>query len=276
MGVAPAVSFARRILGRTSLEVGRLGISSSYGIPGDALERAFERGVNYIYWGSRRTASFGEGLKRLRSQRDKLVLVIQSYARVAGLVSWSLERALRTLNYDDADVLLLGMWNKPVAPRILDAALQLKRRGLVRFLAVSTHERTLVAKFAIGSDFDIVHFRYNAAHPGAEEEIFPLLPVSNRPGLVAFTATSWGQLIGKANLPVRLFGGASPIPKTEPAPTATDCYRYVLSHPEVDVCMTGPANEARMNEAFEALQRGPMTEEELAWMKRVGRAVAGK
>ena len=168
--------FERRTLGRTGLEVGRLGISSSYGVPGDALERAFERGVNYIYWGSRRLASFGEGLKRLRPQRDKFVLVIQSYTRVAGLVAWSLERALRALSYDHADVLLLGMWNKPVPPRILDAARELKQRGLVRFLAVSTHQRTLVPRFAAADDFDIVHFRYNAAHPGAEKEIFPHLP----------------------------------------------------------------------------------------------------
>ena len=40
--------------------------------------------------------------------------------------------------------------------------------------------------------------------------------------------------------------------------------------------MTGPANAAQMDEALEALRRGPMTEEELAWMRRVGRAVAGK
>ncbi len=69
---------------------------------------------------------------------------------------------------------------------------------------------------------------------------------------------------------------ARPLPKDERVPTATDCYRYVLTRPEVDVCMTGPSNAARMNEAFEALRRGPMTEDELAWMRRVGRAVTGK
>jgi predicted aldo/keto reductase-like oxidoreductase len=265
-------TFERKTLGRTGVKVGRLGISSSYGVPGDALERAFERGVNYIYWGSRRTASFGEGLKRLRPQRDKFMLVIQSYARMAGLVTWSLERALRTLRYDDADVLLLGMWNKRVAPKILDAARELKRRGLVRFLALSTHHRTLVPKIALGSDFDIVHFRYNAAHPGAEKDIFPLLLPTHRPGLVAFTPTSWGQLLGTSPF----YLGAHPLPKDERPPTATDCYRYVLSRPEVDVCMTGPSNAARMDEALEALRRGPMTEEELAWMGRVGKAVAGK
>ena len=268
-------NFERRLLGRTGLEVGRLGIASSYGVPGDAVERAFERGVNYIYWGSSRTASFGEGLKRLRPQRDRLVPVIQSYTRVAGLMAWSLERALRTLSFDHADVLLLGMWNKPVALRILDAARRLKQRGLVRFLAVSTHQRRLVPHIAAGNDFDIVHFRYNAAHPGAEKEIFPHLPAANRPGLVAFTATSWGQLLGKPTL-IGFVQGAHPLPKGERGPTATDCYRYVLTRPDVDVCLTGPANAAQMDVALEALRRGPMTEGELAWMQRVGRAVAGK
>ena len=272
----PSTQFERRTLGRTGLEVSRIGISSSYGASGDVLERAFEQGVNYIYWGSRRLASFGEGLKRLKSQRDRFTLVIQSYTRMASLMGWSLERALRALTFDHADVLLLGMWNKPVTPRILDAARELKRRGLVRFLAVSTHQRTIVPQIAAADDFDIVHFRYNAAHPGAEQDIFPHLPSPNRPGMVAFTATSWGQLLSAPKLLPRLAYRAHAIPKGERVPTAMDCYRFVLSRPEVDVCMTGPSNAERMEEALEALRRGPMTEEELAWMQRVGRAVAGK
>ena len=274
MELAPD-KFERKILGRTGLQVGRLGIASSYGVPGDAVEQAFDHGVNYIYWGSRRLASFGAGLKRLAPHRDRFVLVIQSYTRVAGLMDWSLERALRSLQFDHADVLLLGMWNKQVPPRILDAARQLKQRGLVRFLAVSTHQRSLVPDIAAGSDFDVVHFRYNAAHPGAERDIFPHLSAANRAGLVAFTATSWRQLLGKSTAQ-GFFMGAHPVPKGERVPTATDCYRYVLSRPEVDVCLTGPANAAQLNEALDALKLGPMSEEELAWMRRVGRAVAGK
>jgi aryl-alcohol dehydrogenase-like predicted oxidoreductase len=145
----------------------------------------------------------------------------------------------------------------------------------VRFLAVSTHQRTLVPAIATANDFDIVHFRYNAGHPGAERDIFPHLPAVNRPGLVSFTATSWGQLLGKSSL-TGFFMGAHPLPKGERVPTATDCYRYVLSRREVDVCLTGPANAEQMDEALEALRRGPMSEEESAWMARVGRGVAGK
>ena len=59
---------------------------------------AFERGVNYMYWGSMRTAKFGAGLRSLRSRRDEYRLVIQSYSRVAKLLQWSLERALNSLD----------------------------------------------------------------------------------------------------------------------------------------------------------------------------------
>jgi aryl-alcohol dehydrogenase-like predicted oxidoreductase len=267
-------SFSRTFLGRTGREVARLGVSAGYGVPGDAVERAFERGVNYLYWGSVRRDSFGAALRRLAPRREQFVLVIQSYTRAASLMGWSLERALRALRFDYTDVLLLGMWNRPVAPRILEAAQRLKARGLVRYLAVSTHTRVLVPPTAAASDFDIVHFRYNAAHPGAETDIFPHLPEAGRPGLVAFTATSWGQLLGKATL--QGIAGSRSLPKGERVPTAADCYRYVLTRPEVDVCMTGPKDAAQMEHALEALRLGPMTEDELAWMRRVGKAVSGK
>jgi aryl-alcohol dehydrogenase-like predicted oxidoreductase len=275
MGETRSVSFERTLLGRTGLEVGRLGVASGYGVPGTALEWAFERGVDYIFWGSRRGDSFGAALKRLGTHRERFVLVIESYTRVASLLSWSLERALRTLSFDHTDVLLLGLWNKPVPPRILEAARRLKERGLVRFLAVSTHKRTLVPRVAAGGDFDVIHFRYNAAHAGAEEDIFPRLPAAHRPGMVSFTATSWRRLLGQAPLQ-GLLPGSHRLPASERVPTAADCYRYVLTRPEVDVCLTGPANAAQMEEALEALRKGPMSQDELAWMRRVGRAVAGK
>src|SRR5882724_11551858 len=85
-------------------------------------------------------------------------------------MGWSLERALRELHLDHADVLLLGLWNKPVPARIIDAGRRLKERGPVRFLACSSHNRALIAQMVAGNDFDVIHFRYNAAHTGAESD----------------------------------------------------------------------------------------------------------
>lgn len=261
-----AETFRETTLGRTGLRVGRLGVAASYGVPADALERAFERGCNYLYWGSRRRGNFAEGLRRLAPHRDRLVLVVQSYSRLAGLLGWSVERALRSLKFDCADVLLLGLWNHHPPQRVLDAAQRLRDRGLVRYLALSAHRRACIAELAGASEFDVLHFRYNAVHTGAERDIFPRLPdAAARPGLVSYTATNWGQLLDPKK-----------IARGERVPTAADAYRFVLTRPEVDLCLTGPASAVQMDQALEALDRGPMSEEELAWMRRVGQAIYGR
>jgi aryl-alcohol dehydrogenase-like predicted oxidoreductase len=254
----------RSVLGRTGVEVCRLGLAAGYGAPAEAVERAFDRGINYFYWGSRRSPGFAEGLRRLAPRRDRFLLVIQSYSRLGSLIGWSLERALGALRFDYADVLLLGLWNRRPPERILDAARRLKEQGRVRFLALSTHHRPLVPALAGEGIFDIFHVRYNAANTGAERDVFPLLPRDRPPGIVTFTATRWGQLLGHRRMP-----------PGERKPTAADCYRFVLSHPAVDVCLTGPADLGEFQAVLDALERGPMTEEERAWMRRVGRAIYG-
>jgi len=255
--------FEDRTLGRTGVTVGPLGVSASYGAPAAAIERAFEAGMTYMYWGSMRTPAFAQALRRLAPRRDRFMLVVQSYSRVGLALTWSVERALRHIGYDHADVLLLGYWNHGMRPRILDAARTLQRRGLVNFVAVSSHNRPVAASLAASGEFDIVHLRYNAAHPGAERDVFPRLDAAgNRPGIVSFTGTSWGQLMNPKYTPAG-----------ERTPAASDCYRFVLSHPDVDVCATGPASADHVDQAIAAREMGPMSDEELAWMKRVGAEV---
>jgi len=259
------MGFDRTVLGRTGLEAGRLGLAASYGAPARTVEEAFDRGLNYFYWGSIRRGGFGDGLRALAPRRDRFLLVTQSYSRAASLIGPSLERALRALRFDYTDVLLLGLWNGMPPRRILDACRKLRERGLVRYLAVSTHNRPLIAQLADDPQFDIFHVRYNAVHRGAEREVFERLPSDGRPGIVSFTATSWRQLLGHRH-----------IPKGEKIPTATDCYRFVLTQPAVDICMSGPADEGQFQQALQALERGPMAEDELQWMRRVGDAIYGK
>ncbi|UCD57281.1 MAG: aldo/keto reductase, partial [Candidatus Hydrogenedentota bacterium] len=113
--------------------------------------------------------------------------------------------------------------------------------------------------------FDIFHIRYNAAHRGAETDVFPKLPQNDRPGIVTYTATCWGKLLKPAR-----------IPRGEETPRGSDCYRFALSNPDVDVCMTGPKNREQMQEALTTLELGQLSEEEMDWMKRVGHHVHGK
>jgi aryl-alcohol dehydrogenase-like predicted oxidoreductase len=239
-----------------------MGLGSSFGIGAAGIEAAYhEYGLNYLYWGSIRRPGFGKGIRHLaRHHRDDLVVVLQTYSRSASLMKASIHIGLKRLGLDYADIMLYGMFNRPPARRLIDAGLALRERGLVRHLAVSCHNRPLFQRYRAEGLFDVFHLRYNAAHRGAESEIFPYLgEPALRPGTVAFTALRWGSLIKPAAAP-----------PGEPVPTPADCYRFVLAHPDVDVVIAGPKNMTHLHQAAEALDRGPMSEEELAWMQRVG------
>jgi predicted aldo/keto reductase-like oxidoreductase len=236
-------------------------LGSSFGLKVADIEHAYhEHGVNYLYWGSVRRPGFGRGIRNLaQGHRDDLVVVLQSYSRMASLMGPSVRVALRRLKLDYADVLLLGLFNKRPAQRLIDAALKLKERGLVRFVGISGHNRPLFQRHIEEGLFDFFHVRYNAAHRGAEKEIFPFLPESDTPGLVAFTATRWGTLL-KKDVPA----------EGDKRPDASDCYRFCLTHPSVDVVISGSANRQQLDEALRTLSRGPLDSDELDWMRRVG------
>lgn len=254
-------SFTKTILGKTGLPVCRLGIACSYGAPTEAFEEAWEHGVNYFYWGSRRTSAMARAIRNIiaKGHREQLVIVLQSYSRSAALMESYFHKGLRRLGIDTADILLLGWHNKLPSRRILDRAVAMREKGMYRFLALSGHNRDLFPVLASDRRFDLFHVRYNAAHRGAEEEIFHKMPADRRPGLISYTATRWGDLLAPGKMPA----GETPL-------SGADCYRFVLSHPDVDVCMTGPRNRAEMREALQALDKGPMNESELTRARRIG------
>lgn len=257
------------VLGRTGLKVGRLGIASGYKAPAAAIEEAFERGSNYFTWGTvvkGYMPGMREALKNIvaKGGRDRLVLAAVTYAHNNFFTERMLRRGLKSAGLDHADVLILGYFSRKPSRRLIDGALRMKEKGLVRYIGVSSHNRKLLGKLASGGEFDVLHLRYNAAHRGAETEIFPFVKGERRAGTVAFTATSWGQLLKAKKMP----------PGEKPA-TAADCYRFVLSHPAVDVCMSGARTLEQMRENLAVLDAGPMSDAELERMRRIGDFVHG-
>jgi aryl-alcohol dehydrogenase-like predicted oxidoreductase len=250
------------LLGRTNLKVKKLGLSGGFGIPAKAVEKAYhEFGINYFHWSTRKPG-MKEGLRNLaRTERENMVIALQSYDHLGLYLTRSVEQGLKKLKIDSADVLILG-WHGKMPPKlVLKTAEKLKKRGLIRFLAVSGHKRLLFGRLAQRADspFDIFMTRYNAVHKGAEEEIFPFLPQKNRPGLTTYTATCWGRLLDPKRMP----------PNEEPL-SAAECYRFVLSTPIVDLTLFGPKTEEEMGQALLAFRDGPLSDKEMLRIRRIG------
>lgn len=254
-------------LGRSGLRVGRLGIGASFGVGAAAIERAFhEHGVNYLYWGSIRRGGMKQAVRNLSAHREELVVALQTYDHTGALMGPFCERGLKALKLDYADVLILGWRDSYPSARVIDAAQELVAAGRVRHLAMSGHHRPLFAEIGQRADnpFDIFMVRYNPAHSGAEKDVFPHLPQENRPGMTTYTSTCWGKLLDSKNMP----------PGTQPM-TAAQCYRFALMNPNVNLCITGPANDRQMEHALSALEAGPLTEEEMLQARTIGAYVHG-
>ncbi len=257
-------------LGRTGLKVGCLGISSSYGAPAAAFEEAFERGCNYFNWGAflkGRSFQMRAAIRNIVSagKRDQLVVGMLTYAHNAFLTDYFFQKGLKAANLEYADMLLLGWFPKRPPRRVIDGALALKEKGLIRHIGLTGHNRKLFPELAAEGLFDVFHIRYNATHRGAETETFPFMEKGSGPGVVSFTATDWRKLLKPRKMPP----GEQPL-------TAADCYRFALSHPAVDVCMVGAKNHDQMRENLKVLETGPLDDAERERIERIGRHVYGR
>lgn len=254
----------------------RLGIAGNYGIEGHDLELAAERGANYWVWGAR----FGRVTSALRAiiarDRDRHVVALLSMGLWAGQVRRAVDSALRQLNTDYIDVFTLGWLGRTsrYSPAILAALVGLREQGKVRVIGCSIHDRPRAAQLARDSEIDLFMLRYNAKHPGAEQDIFPELPRRN-PAVVAYTATSWGQLLR----PIRgidMPGWPGNASESIPPLQAAHCYRFCLANPHVHVVLTGPRHRGELEQNLAALDAGPLSPEELAWVRRYGQQVKAK
>jgi aryl-alcohol dehydrogenase-like predicted oxidoreductase len=259
-------SFSKKIpLGRTGLSVSRLGIGSAYGVSPKACRMAFDAGVNYFFWGSVRTPGMALAIRDIsRRHRDELVLVLQCYARGPRMIRRSVEKGLKKLGLDQAEILLLGWHDTIPDSAILDTVEKLREQGRFRFLGISSHQRPLFREYLKHGRYDVFHIRYNAAHPGAEQDIFPFLPEKESPGIVTFTNTRWGDLLKEKNMPQ----GISPL-------SASDCYRFALSNPHVHVAICGPATDEEMTSSLAVLRSGPLEAPELESARAIGEHVHG-
>ena len=258
--------FIYRDLPVVKKRVHRLGLAFNFGINPRGVEEALDLGMNYLFWAKFRKGPEHEVIKAaLKRDRERYVLASgASFGFFGGSIRRGAEKLLRSFDIDYIDVFQIFWLNRMSAltKGVRQEMVKLREEGLVRALGTSIHDRPRAGRLAADSPLDLLMIRYNAAHPGAETDIFPHYAI-RRPLTVAYTATSWRKLLKKPK------GWSGPVM------SAGDCYRFCLSSPHVDVTLCGPATETHLRENISALEKGPLSAEEEEWMRRFGRAVHG-
>jgi predicted aldo/keto reductase-like oxidoreductase len=201
----------------------------------DDVLQAIERGVNYLNWCGH-ADGMQAAIRNLGSRRKNVSIAVQLSARRADEAQRELDWFHDQLATDYLDVVTYyyveseSEWNEILgqdgAARVVEAA---REEGRVRCIGLTSHQRPLAAQAAKSGRLDLLMVRYNAAHRGAERDVFPSTTNENVP-VVAFTCLRWGALL-KAT------------PDDPPGfvvPSAYDWYRFVLCQPAVAVALMAP------------------------------------
>ncbi len=232
------------------------------------VEHAIDRGVNYLNWCGKPNG-MSEAIARLGVQRRSVAVAVQFQARTAEKAKREFARLLKELQTDYIDIATLyyvesedewrdiisedGAWN------MLKNA---KKAGTLKMIGLTSHQRKLAAAWAgeripdQGSPsgtqhyLDMLMIRYNAAHRGAEQDVFPATRRLRIP-VVTFTGLRWRALLKPTADDPPGFG----------PPLAAECYRFCLSNPAVSVALTAPNGRAELQANLALLEDwGPMDE----------------
>lgn len=266
----PAVhNFTETYLGRLKRKVFRLGLAASYRPGREVIHRAMDAGVQVFF-------AYGFDSQMIRalceispSRRQQVVLVTGAYQ----MFGWhpnlrrTLEKRLRQLRTDYIDCFLfLGvMRERGFLAGVLEELERFRQEGKVLATGVSIHDRKLAGELAKRGSIQALMMRYNAAHRGAEQDIFPHLAAHN-PAVIGYTATRWTALLRRPR----------GWPRHGRIPTPGMCYRFVLSNPHVHVCLTAPSNRKQFEDNLAAMRAGPLNEEDMTFMRQFGDAVHAK
>ncbi len=250
--------------------VPRLGIATrgNTRLSGDDFDYAFARGVRYFNWCGK-PDGLSHAVAELGPRRDEIVFAAQIKARTAERAERELEWILEHTRSRRLDVATLYYvesaeeWQAITAPggawEVLD---RYRGEGRIGMLGLTSHQRVLAAGWAgeIAPNgrqrLDMLMIRYNAAHTGAERDVFPVTSELGMP-VVTFTGLRWRDLLRST-------------PDDPPglgAPSAEECYRFCMMHPAVSVALAAPNGRAELVEALRALDE--RTERDQAWVERM-------
>jgi predicted aldo/keto reductase-like oxidoreductase len=213
------------------------------------VRHALARGIGYLNWCGHPDGMSAAVRDLSARERESIVVAAQLGARTAEAMRAELADALASLGHAYLDVVTLYYvetpeeWDEIAGPGGALAALhEAKAAGQVRAIGLTSHQRPLAARIAASGALDMLMVRYNAAHRGAEREVFP---TTDRLGLpvITFTAQRWGAL--PRATPADPAGFVPPPPR--------EWYRFALASPSIHVVLMAPDSRTELDENLSLL-----------------------
>ena len=235
----------------------------------DTVLAAYDAGINFFFltadmhWPLHEATRRGLGLLLARGGdiRDRIVVATTSYVTQPEFCFMPHREVLDAMpGLDRIDVLVAGGAYAPEIDRRAEIYAEHRVQSFAgaRAIGASFHDRAAAAHHACAGIFDICFVRYNAAHPGAETDLFP--HVGKRSA----------RLFNFKNL----MGHVSPRRCAELGlgedlwrPDITDGYRFALTPPQMDGLLIAPAVPAHVDALVHALGKGPLQDEEREFMR---------
>jgi aryl-alcohol dehydrogenase-like predicted oxidoreductase len=254
----------KRKLGKTGVDVTILGLGGegvlrTYGYEREAddlINRAIDLGINYFE--SARAYSGSESYygRSLRERRKEIFLTSKSHARNKKGALLHLQETLRNMKTDHLDLWQVhDVRTEEEIEEIfgpngaLEAFVEAKDKGLVRFIGVTGHHDPLITKQCLQRfDFDTVLIPVNPAEPAYKSYLTEVIPSAKKKGM------------GVVGMKVYFRGFADKLPWFE---TMEPLFRFALSHP-ITTAVIGCDDVEQLEENVKLAESfSPMTEREI-------------
>jgi len=254
----------KRKLGKTGVDVTILGLGGegvlrTYGYEREAddlINRAIDLGINYFE--SARAYSGSESYygRSLRERRKEIFLTSKSHARNKKGALLHLQETLRNMKTDHLDLWQVhDVRTEEEIEEIfgpngaLEAFVEAKDKGLVRFIGVTGHHDPLITKRCLQRfDFDTVLIPVNPAEPAYKSYLTEVIPSAKKKGM------------GIVGMKVYFRGFADKLPWFE---TMEPLFRFALSQP-ITTAVIGCDDVEQLEENVKLAESfSPMTEREI-------------
>jgi len=268
----------------------------------ETIGAAFDAGINFFFltadmhWPLYRNSRRGlrELLARGHGVRDQIVVAAVCYPTQPEFCSMPFEERLEEIpGLDRLDVLIAGGAYAGEFAARLPVYQEHRRTGFAgcRAIGATFHDRSAALRALVENAVDIAFVRYNSGHAGARRDLFPHLGLGKGVRSLLCEAPS-GPFRQKTSdtFSSLLFGFKSTFGYVRPEqmtamglpgkdywqPMFTDHYRFALSRPELDGLLIAPGTPKELHALAEALEKGPLDEEEQTYLMHAALVAQGR